>query len=409
MGCQDYEILIQKAIDGALDREGYRTLASHINVCPECAAEYKEYKALDAMLKQEMAKVEAPADLKDNIMAALPVKTAAENKKSRRSLRPRAIISVAGVAVAAAALVLTVGTTELFAPETVVDDNAGIIAENPGITDFRDHEIGTVLAENDPAVAEQIGETEANDDAADKNDAANKNEGAKDKDNKNPAKTEGNKGSESPKTITYSGGVMLPHVAHSTSSSGSYSEYTLAAHEDYDCILPRVSGNIVTYYIVADGCNLEWETYLDRSKEPAFQGETESLPFESNIAGYSDRSGEYGYNYVTATSSDQVSKAVNKGGDAPGFYIIDQISGVETLVDAAGGGSLVSWAPDGNKVLYTRRDGSLHVYYPDQKLTLDVHGSHTYYVCWAGNSRNIVFSAWNSVVGQMSIYSVIVP
>ena len=104
MNCQDYEILIQKAIDGNLTPAGCRILAAHLNSCPECAGLYHEYKDLDKLLASQMANVQVPEDLKANVMSSLPA-----IGKRKRTLRPRAIVSMAGVAVAAAALVFAAG------------------------------------------------------------------------------------------------------------------------------------------------------------------------------------------------------------------------------------------------------------------------------------------------------------
>ncbi|MBQ1501667.1 MAG: hypothetical protein IIZ45_03515 [Firmicutes bacterium] len=96
-------------------------------------------------------------------------------------------------------------------------------------------------------------------------------------------------------------------------------------------------------------------------------------------------------------------------GDDAGLHIIDRVSGIETLADIYGGGSLLSWSPDSNKVLYTQTDGSLHVYYPDQDLHIEIYSSSVSYVCWAGDSQHVAFSARNSESGQLAVYSVVVP
>ena len=394
MNCQDYEILIQKAIDGNLTPAGCRILAAHLNSCPECAGLYHEYKDLDKLLASQMANVQVPEDLKANVMSSLPA-----IGKRKRTLRPRAIVSMAGVAVAAAALVFAAGFSGWFSNgDPLPDDNKLPVADNNEQSPLTQGEEQTIIADG------QQGDISAQENNNDITDTPG-NEGIV----ANQGDADSQIGKEE-KPINFSGGIMLPKVAHSNESHGSYSLYTLASHADYDAILPRVSGNIVTYYIVADGYNLEWETYLDRSAEPAFLGENESLPYSSSIAGYHDISSEYGYTYIVASSPYGTGKAINKGGSESGFYMADQIgNSEEMLIDPNGGGSLVSWAPDGNKVLYTRADGSLHLYYPDQALTLDIYSGNTAYVCWAADSQNIVFSAYDGSTGHLSIFSVIVP
>ena len=405
MNCQDYEILIQKSIDDELTDAERDALAAHLNDCPSCAALCLEYKGLDDMLKAQMPEVEVPSGLKESVMAALPEQEAAPAKNNRRR---RTIISIVGITAAAAALVVAAGAAGMFSGEE----------ESPGLLQVPVANI----QQTDPALQEDENVVaDAAKEAALKQakEATDKDQSelvvAEGKESAKPA-GKGNSGTSAPaadsseNTITYSGGIMLPRVTHGSSVQGSYSLYMLAAHEGYDCILPRVSGNIVTYYIVADGCNLEWQTYLDGSEAPTFLSETESLPYQSTISGSSDRSGEYGFTYITANSADGVYQAVAMSdGDDAGLHIIDRVSGIETLADIYGGGSLLSWSPDSNKVLYTQTDGSLHVYYPDQDLHIEIYSSSVSYVCWAGDSQHVVFSARNSESGQLAVYSVVVP
>jgi len=385
MACQGYDILIQKAIDRQLSMDGCRELAAHINSCPECAALYYEYKALDEELKQTMAAVEVPADLKAGVMAALPKKTVRSG-----GFRLRRVVSMVGMAAAAAALVVAAGVSGLFSPDS--DDPVAPVGQLPvADTNIVDPD------ENDPIAADN-NEVIDNTQVLDPNDQGTDQPGdITDPEAKEPV-------------IHYSGGVMLPDVAQGSDSHGSYSLYTLAAHSEHDALVPSVNGNIVSYYIIADGCYLRWEAPLDKSSEPVYAGEEEGLPAVSAVAGFVDSSSEYGYVYVYDISADGILSIINCGGDAPGLYLMDySIGGEPVLVDAMGGGSIACWAPDGNKALYTGADGSLHLFYPDQDLILDLYEGAVSAVCWAADSRNIVFSALDSSTGYMSIFSVIVP
>ena len=105
-------------------------------------------------------------------------------------------------------------------------------------------------------------------------------------------------------------------------------------------------------------------------------------------------------------------QAINCGGEDAGLWMLDLTNANATpvLVDSNnGGGKIVSWAPDSNKVLYTSANGSLHVYYPNENVILDIYSGQTSYVCWASDSKNIVFSAMDDTTGHLSIFGVIVP
>ena len=105
-------------------------------------------------------------------------------------------------------------------------------------------------------------------------------------------------------------------------------------------------------------------------------------------------------------------QAINRGGEESGLWLLDltDANATAALIDSDnGGGKIVSWAPDSNKVLYTASDGSLHIYYPNENVILTLYNGETASVCWAGDSKNIVFSAMNADTGRLCIFSIIVP
>ena len=403
MNCQDIEILIQKAIDNNLSEAGQEILRTHLSGCPDCAKLYQEYVELDQTLKQTLPDVTVPNDLTELVMASVnglkvvPLRTPAKKKKIWRR---------ASLIVAAAALFLVIGLAALFdSPNSPVAPNLPIADITPNDKDNDNVKIPSTEPD-DPNPQD----TEPNDDLVDPepgdNNPASGNEPTQPNDKTIPPANH----IETPKT--YGGGISLPQVAYGGASHGSYSLYTLASHEEFDAILPRIKDDIVTYYLNADGYYLEWQTDINRGSEPVFVGETESLPSEKAIAGFSDLSSQYDYNYVTAISADGMRQAINRGGDESGLWLLDltNASAEPVLVDSNnGGGKIISWAPDGNKVLYTSSTGYLYVYYPNEKLVLDIYAGETACVCWAGDSKNIVFSARDNNTGRLSIFSVIVP
>ena len=408
MNCQDIEILIQKAIDNNLSEAGQEVLHAHLSTCPACAQLYQEYVELDQMLKTTLPDVVVPEDLSKTVMSAVndlkvvPLKTASPKRKTFRRV---------SLVVSAAALFLAVSFSGLFESPDSPDDPGLPIAEiNPDDIDTNIPDVNNPSEDLDDANQQDLEQTDANNPQADPDSDSDAQTNPENNDSIPPA----NNGltTHSDTSQTYGGGISLPQVAYGGTNHGSYSLYTLASHEDYDAILPRVKDNIVTYYLNADGYYLEWQTDLNRGSEPVFVGEIESLPAENTIAGFADRSSEYGYNYVVANANDGMRQAINCGGEDAGLWMLDLTNANATpvLVDSNnGGGKIVSWAPDSNKVLYTSANGSLHVYYPNENVILDIYSGQTSYVCWASDSKNIVFSAMDDTTGHLSIFGVIVP
>ncbi|NLF80729.1 MAG: hypothetical protein GX572_06025 [Clostridia bacterium] len=395
MDCHELELLMQMSLDKTLSDAGRELLHAHLVKCRECAAAFAEYEQLDALLKEEITAVEAPADLKGNIMAALPspdvwVKPAPVvwAKPAPRRSKFRRLIPMISVAATAAALLLVAGLSGWFSGDPPqVDHDLRIALSDPDLPHRDDDIFGPGGKQNQPV-----------------------NNGETDPDNAD-IEVDNDPGQNEGPSATYNGGIPLPKVAHSTESHGSYSLYTLASADDYGAVLPRISGNVVTYYLIADGAYLEWEADLTRKGEPVYVGETESLPSAAAIAGFSDQSAEYGFTYISAISPDNTKLAINRQGGDKGFWLTDRTraNSEPVLIAENGGGLLISWAPDGAKVLYTAADGSLHLYYPDQGVILDLFAGETGSVCWAADSRNIVFAAYDGKTGEQSIFSVIVP
>jgi hypothetical protein len=396
MDCRDLEMLMQMAIDKTLSDAGRELLRAHLAECQDCAANFAEYERLEALLQEQLTIVAAPADLKTNVMAALPAASAwvkpapvVWSKPAQRSTFRRFLPAIS-LATAAAALLLIAGLSGWFGADAPDLTNEFPVAQVDPDTQDNDDVTVPDNTTNDDQTTDNNGTDEpTNDNTTDNNDDTPSVE--------NPQ--------------TYAGGILLPQVAHSTESHGSYSLYTLASHEDYDAVLPRVSGNVVTYYLIAGDYYLEWEADLARKGEPVYIGETESLPDVATIAGFSDKSAEYGYTYISAISPDNTKQALNLDGGDEGFWLVDRTTADSepVLIDGDGGGKIVSWAPDGAKVLYTTYNGALHVYYPDQDMILDLFDGEVESVCWAADSKNIVFAAEDEDTGNLSIFSVIVP
>lgn len=81
----------------------------------------------------------------------------------------------------------------------------------------------------------------------------------------------------------------------------------------------------------------------------------------------------------------------------------------ETLVSEVGGGSIVSWSSDGNKVLFTDDSDILHLYYVAENISLTLSSSTVHSLCWSEDGKAVVFSAYDAQTGYYSIFKVVVP
>jgi len=66
-GCENYQELISRLVDGELSEEGRAVLAQHLRECGECAAVYDAFAGISQAIGDDM--VEAPESIAENVMA----------------------------------------------------------------------------------------------------------------------------------------------------------------------------------------------------------------------------------------------------------------------------------------------------------------------------------------------------
>jgi len=391
MNCGDINILINRELDGRLTAQERQELYRHLTLCPECAAAYGEWQRLDALLRQRIGAVEPPADLAAGVMAALPEQAPLQPVKPV-PIRRRKNRWLVLAAVAAGLLLATVWSGLFDASDQPP------LAPDPQLAEEQeDPPQPAPPEEEDPVVAEEDPVEQGTEDPA-----AGEGEGQE-------QETEPPEVTPPPPPQTYNNGIPLPSVASGETSQGEYSLFTLS-YQEYDALLPRIIDNTVTYYVDADGIYLEYQVLLDGSAAPAFVGETESLPTAAGIGGFTDESSSHDYSYITAWSPDGLTRAVNQGGDTPGLYLQPaQEQAGPVSVDGRGGGRLVCWAPDGNKVLFTDAADNLYLYYLAEQVCLTLYDGKAGSACWSGDSAAVVFSGLDAATGHYSIFRVSVP
>ncbi len=67
------QALIHAALDGELDAVTQLRFDAHLAACPGCSAEYARLKALSAAIRTQATRYTAPADLRTNLLKALPL------------------------------------------------------------------------------------------------------------------------------------------------------------------------------------------------------------------------------------------------------------------------------------------------------------------------------------------------
>lgn len=172
-GCEYYQELISRLVDGELSEEGRAVLAQHLRECAECAALYDAFSGISQAIWDDME--EAPASLAENVMAQvrrskmLEKNTANEQQPKRRRAEKnkgksgafKVVLSAAAclVLVVAAAYTLPVfrgaDTTEgLAAPKAMDPQAASIIGGADAATGIMvANEAGAPVAANEPAEA----------------------------------------------------------------------------------------------------------------------------------------------------------------------------------------------------------------------------------------------------------------
>ena len=75
MSCADMRVLLQGMLDHELDLADAVCVETHMQVCPDCTAEYRKQGALRAAIRRSEPRYRAPHDLRSRIITAIRVQT----------------------------------------------------------------------------------------------------------------------------------------------------------------------------------------------------------------------------------------------------------------------------------------------------------------------------------------------
>lgn len=204
---------------------------------------------------------------------------------------------------------------------------------------------------------------------------------------------------------TYTGSAEFPAVASSNVAHGQYSLITLASYQDYDAQAPQISGNTVSYYLLVDNMWQEWQVALDLSSLPAFIREDEHAPAACGFGlAQQDELGAY----YAALSPDGIYTALNRGGEQKGLFL-KNVEREAVPVSAMGGGSILSFSPDSNRILFSDAGGALYAHYIAENMTITLYSGGVSSAVWSGDGKSAVFAATDAATGYSSIFRVSVP
>ena len=436
MDCRLFERQVQLNIDGLLSAKEREEMLQHAQVCPSCAAFLQDMTELSGMLTTRLRPMEPPAGFSRAVMAALAQPSA--KQAPRPKVRRRPIWWRFGAVAAAAALLLAVGLHNIGPSQP--GGNQNIIHQNPS----------TIIASNNPnSNTGLVDSSKTNPSIIDplsnpNHQGSEPNAGLTGDVVEEPGDDNTEKEPETPvktpiiaseptvadigdDSAPFLGFLDLPLPADRSlpSTEGAFSLTVLAIYEDCYAILPSITeAGVVEFYTKYKNKNHKWAQTLDAEEDAVHLEEVKALPTIAEIMGSVEESAAAGFSRVTAASPDGRNIAVNQAGEQPGIWLHKKsaASAEESLaqieqepaepglqIAAAGGGKILSWSPDSNKLIFTDNTGKLFVYYIFEKRTQLLYNGTVSCASWAKDSKMVVFSGKMEKKANSAIHTIIVP
>lgn len=82
MNCEEASLLLHALIDGKLDAGHVRDVEAHIAICPNCAAQLREFQEFRNGMTPASLRYTAPMSLRSRIEGKLPARAAGTNRRS---------------------------------------------------------------------------------------------------------------------------------------------------------------------------------------------------------------------------------------------------------------------------------------------------------------------------------------
>jgi len=396
MDCMQAQKNIYLYIDGLLAREDAADLIAHLEICPDCRDFMMKAKAFDAFLHENMAMVEPPVDFSARVMAALP----AEEKTAKiiPFTKRFSWASKLGSLVAALALVVGIALANPFAgvvqiagtepgessdPSVNVGNAEGAqpsvsSPDDTAVTDPQESEKNQEVDTTVQKPAVQVAATEPTD----------------------PEQpTEVEPVTQEPSQPTESGDISLPKAAYGAVGVGRFEMRLIAAHEGLDVLSPLANEKtkIINYYIQIDGKTQLWQVNFSENVEPAFVAAFDSMEDakanmveEDSLKQASTMISQEG---ASAFSPDgSMLAAIVNGDEEPGLWLAGISNSQEPWrMFEKQCGSVLSWAPNSGKLVFTDSQGCLYVAYPAENMVFPIATGTVSQVIWVDRGNTIIF------------------
>ena len=431
MKCQEAKQIIYKYIDHELSQHEEKALSAHLRVCKECSEEYQLALETHSLLQKTLVPVMPPADLTERIMEAyeLSIGNNSESSFERANSRWERIkesirqwggsrqLKTAAVSFAVLALVLF--GTKFYTPDQKIAgvDTPGVDIEPSGQVDPG--------SQNDP---QQVPDTEDNPTPDPQGEKVNGEEPDTAID-KEPPEQPGKKNDTSPgKTRPVQGGknvVELPRATSAQNGTGSVEVLSLVQNQKGDVLAPVLTedGSAVCYTMAKDKSQL-WQVDLKAGAEPY---KVDVKPEDANA---SEKGlpkwwpGEIpvdGASVVSRWSPDGKQIAVNLGvsdgdkeGSATGIWLTPADGTAPMQITQTGGGSSISWSPDGSKIAFTDKSGCLYVLFMRENVLVQVTNAENSFtkvgkLIWTPDNKKIIINGKKTGTDYKSVYMIALP
>lgn len=416
--CAGMGVKISCYIDGELEGAALRGFLDHLAVCPSCREALAEAERAEAVLKQGFPPLlTPPSDFTDRVMADLPDLYRKEAQPAQVLPLRKKYVWVKRVGALAAGLVIVIGMTVadpfhmlLVDPPAVNVGDTGKdptppahdpdpVILDPGTVEDPGDSTTVTLPEgeatgssgetgepNEPAPPPvKPGQGESNSESGNKpaetKPAAGENEGT--------AKPETEKPAPEPEP-SIQGEIRLPQAAFSAQGVGSFDLRLVASHDGCDVsnAVINSSQNMVSYYLAVDGMVQLWQVDWASGNEPEFVKSFDASEVEAADAA------AQGSEVVSAFSPDGSMLAALTTDDAEGEGLwltgITNEQSAKRIFDKPCG-TLLSWAPNSGKLVFTDQGQSLYVAYPAEDVVSPVAMGDVKQVFWLDRGTTLLF------------------
>lgn len=354
----------------------------------------------EELLQASLAAIQPPADFSERVMRAVRLEAAESELAKREETKKTGILRLpwrrwsVGVGSCAAAVLLFCAVAGPLSQEPAGMPFAvgGKLAQNAQVAAILEQpqRASGVPEQTEPVSQgeqrEQAGQTEQRNQAPASQTAQPRSSA--------PAAVQSQDGEEP--LPEGSGQLVLPRAAYGSTAQGTLSVRLLAKVEGNAIYAPNVSarGKSAAFYTADDQNIYTWQVDLAEASLPDVTAVTPLSEASDALVGTTAA--------VSATdlvgSPDGTMLAQNS---REGLWI-SLTEGEVFLLTEEGAGSLLAWAPDSSKLLFTNADGALFVGYPLERRIYQVTDMPVKDVCWSEDNKTVVFQA--EVEGEDCLY-----